>query len=73
MTKDGAELDELVLALDDTTLKGTFALQDFDAPAYRFALDVDRVDADRYLPPKARDAQAGERRPATSSCRRTTR
>ena len=30
------------------------------APAYRFALDVDRVDADRYLPPKARDAEAGE-------------
>ena len=37
-----------------------FALQGFDAPAYRFALDVDAVDADRYLPPKARDAEAGE-------------
>ena len=60
VTKDGAELDDLVLALDETTIKGTFALQGFDAPAYRFALDVDRVDADRYLPPKARDAQAGE-------------
>jgi AsmA protein len=60
VTKDGAELDNLVLALDETTMKGTFALQGFDAPAYRFALDVDRVDADRYLPPKARDAQAGE-------------
>jgi uncharacterized protein involved in outer membrane biogenesis len=61
ITKDGAELDELVLGLDETMIKGTFALQGFDAPAYRFALDVDRVDADRYLPPKARDAQAGER------------
>jgi uncharacterized protein involved in outer membrane biogenesis len=61
VTKDGAELDELVLGLDETTIKGTFALQSFAAPAYRFALDVDRVDADRYLPPKARDAQAGER------------
>jgi AsmA protein len=60
VTKDGAELDNLVLALDETTIKGTFALQNFAAPAYRFALDVDRVDADRYLPPKARDAQAGE-------------
>jgi uncharacterized protein involved in outer membrane biogenesis len=59
-TKEGAQLDDLVLALDDTTIRGTFALQGFDAPSYRFALDVDRVDADRYLPPKARDAQAGE-------------
>ena len=60
VTKEGAALEDLVLALDESTIKGTFALQGFDAPAYRFALDVDRVDADRYLPPKARDAQAGE-------------
>jgi AsmA protein len=61
ITKDGANLDDLVLGLDETTIKGTFALQNFEAPGYRFALDVDRVDADRYLPPKARDAEAGER------------
>ncbi len=60
VTETGAELDSLVLALDETTLRGTFALQGFDAPAYRFALDVDAVDADRYLPPNARDAEAGE-------------
>jgi AsmA protein len=60
VTKDGAELDNLVLALDETTIKGSFALRGFDTPSYRFALDVDSVDADRYLPPKARDAQAGE-------------
>jgi uncharacterized protein involved in outer membrane biogenesis len=60
VTKDGAELDALVLTLDETTIRGTFTLQGFDAPAYRFALNVDAVDADRYLPPNARDAQAGE-------------
>jgi AsmA protein len=60
VTKDGAELDGLVLTLDETTIRGNFTLQGFDAPAYRFALNVDAVDADRYLPPKARDAQAGE-------------
>ena len=27
VTKDGAQLDDLVLALDETTIKGTFALQ----------------------------------------------
>ena len=36
VTKDGAELDSLVLTLDETTIRGTFALQGFDAPAYRF-------------------------------------
>ncbi len=60
VTKDGAQLDDLVLALDDTTIKGAFALANFASPSYRFTLDVDRVDADRYLPPKARDAQKGE-------------
>jgi AsmA protein len=60
ITKDGARLDDLTLALDETTLQGTFSLQGFEAPAYRFALNVDAVDADRYLPPKAREAEAGE-------------
>jgi AsmA protein len=49
-----------VLALDETKIKGSFTLQGFETPAYRFALDVDAVDADRYLPPKSRDAKAGE-------------
>jgi len=60
ITNDGATLDDVVLALDETKVKGSFALQGFEAPAYRFTLDVDAVDADRYLPPKARDADAGE-------------
>lgn len=59
-TKDGAELDDLVLVLDETTIRGSFTLRNFADPAYRFALRVDRVDADRYLPPKARDADPGE-------------
>jgi len=60
ITKDTADLNGLVLTLDETTIKGTFSLQGFESPAYRFALEVDAVDADRYLPPKARDADAGE-------------
>jgi AsmA protein len=50
----------VVLALDDTKITGTFSVVGFDKPAYRFALAVDSVNADRYLPPKARDANAGE-------------
>lgn len=55
-----ARFDELVLLLDDSKLTGNFALVGFDKPTYRFALAVDRVDADRYLPPKARDAKQGQ-------------
>ena len=60
ITNDRAELDDVVLKLDETTIKGTFSLQGFEKPAYRLTLNVDAVDADRYLPPKARDANAGE-------------
>jgi len=60
VNKNRAELTDLVLALDDSKISGNFTLDGFDQPAYRFTLNVDRVDADRYLPPKARDAEAGE-------------
>ena len=60
VTKDRADLSGLVLAIDETRITGAFALVGFERPAYRFDLDVDRVDADRYLPPKARDAGVGE-------------
>jgi len=58
--KSKAELTDVVLALDESRITGQFTLEGFDAPKYRFALNVDRVDADRYLPPKARDAKEGE-------------
>lgn len=55
-----ARLTDLTLALDDSKITGNFAIEGFDDPAFKFALVVDAVDADRYLPPKKRDAQAGE-------------
>lgn len=59
--KNRARFSNLVLALDDSKITGDFALEGFGAnPLYRFTLAVDRVDADRYLPPKARDAKKGE-------------
>jgi AsmA protein len=39
------------MQLDDTTAKGMLGVADFDAMALRFDLDVDRLDADRYLAP----------------------
>jgi AsmA protein len=51
MTKTSAEIGDILLQLDDTTAKGMLAVADFDSKALRFDLSVDRINADRYLPP----------------------
>lgn len=51
MTKSSAELDNITLQLDATTATGTLAIADIAAKALRFDLSVNRIDADRYLPP----------------------
>lgn len=51
LTKTSAEVGNIQLQLDDTTAKGMLGIADFDAKALRFDLNVDRIDADRYLPP----------------------
>ncbi len=44
-----AELNNLNVRLDDTTIRGQLRLTDPDTAAVEFALAVDRFDADRYL------------------------
>ncbi|RLJ17926.1 AsmA family protein [bacterium endosymbiont of Escarpia laminata] len=46
-------LKDLRIALDDTQIKGEFELIDPANPAYAFTLDIDKIDLDRYLPPKS--------------------
>jgi AsmA protein len=46
-------LDDLKLTLDQTNASGSFGLRDFATQALEFALKVDQIDADRYLPPAA--------------------
>ena len=43
-------LDELSVMLDRSTLTGNFSLADFNQPAYRFDLALDRINVDDYLP-----------------------
>jgi len=43
----------LNLSLDDTRVDGSARVDSFAEPAIRFALKVDRIDLDRYLPPEA--------------------
>jgi uncharacterized protein involved in outer membrane biogenesis len=55
-----ARFSDLVLQLDESQITGDFTVVGRDKPAYRFALAIDGVDADRYLPPNAREAKEGE-------------
>jgi len=44
-------LTDLTVTLDETTLKGRAGITDLATNAVEFALAVDRIDLDRYLPP----------------------
>lgn len=60
----------LRLKLDDSTLSGEAAITDVATQAVRFDLKLDRLDADRYLPPEAKTtstAAAGAGPAATTS------
>jgi len=52
LTPESADLGNLVMRLDDTTARGSFGVADFASEALRFDLEVDRIDADRYLAPE---------------------
>jgi AsmA protein len=53
LTKSSAEVGDIVMKLDETTMRGMVGVADFAAKALRFDLNVDRIDADRYLPPSS--------------------
>lgn len=45
---------ELALVLDQTKLNGKFSLTNFEAPAYRFGINIDQINIDRYMSPQAK-------------------
>ena len=45
--------DDIDMTLDDSRVTGQFAVDGFKGSAFSFALAIDRVDADRYLPPRS--------------------
>ena len=50
-TADSASLESLTVKLDDTTVTATGAVKNFAKPAITAEMNVDDLDADRYLPP----------------------
>jgi AsmA protein len=50
-----------VLNLDESTLKFSLNASDFSRPNLAFDFNLDRIDADRYLPPKSEQRPAAEK------------
>lgn len=50
-TENSADLQDLVINLDDTLAKGSLGIHDFSQPAFTFNLGLDTLNLDRYLPP----------------------
>jgi AsmA protein len=66
LTKTSAELGDVTLQLDDTTAKGSVGVADFASKALRFDLNVDRINADRYLAsPAAAPVKTTDKSPPT--------
>ena len=71
-SKNSISLSNLALRLDATRIKGTLSVADFSQPAIGFKLDVDGIDADRYLPPEKAEKAGGDARRATNPALRKT-
>ena len=56
---------DLTAKFDQTTLRANLGLEGFDAPHYRFDVDIDQIDLDRYLvaQPDAKPAPSSGRKP----------
>ncbi len=60
---------QLDLTLDQSKLTGNLAINNFAKPAFDFKLNLDEIDADRYLPPasKTEDVKVTAQAPAETS------
>lgn len=52
LTSTSAQLRKLQLHIDDSVVTGGVDVDDFSRPSTRFQLAVDKLDLDRYLPPR---------------------
>ncbi len=54
-------VSRLAMVLDETNLNGTLSITDFENSSIQFGIDIDQINADRYLPP----AEGNQPRPVT--------
>jgi AsmA protein len=59
--------NDLVLKFDQSTLKGNVGIKNFSQPALNFKLNLDNIDADRYMPPVSEEKPQAVATPATAA------
>ncbi len=64
-TKQDLSLNGMKLTLDGSHINGDLAVTEFSNPGLSFKLDVDSINADRYLPPRPPEGEAA--RPAAAA------
>ncbi|QGY39057.1 AsmA family protein [Pseudodesulfovibrio cashew] len=66
-TPDAVSLESMAVVLDDTNITATGSVANFAKPAVRLELNVDDIDADRYLPPASDKKQDGTKTASTET------
>jgi AsmA protein len=67
-SSDSFAAKNLTISLDQSKITGQLAISNFAKPAINFALKLDQIDADRYLPPQAESkAQPATKKPAAQT------
>ncbi len=65
-TADSAKINDLLIKLDDTQLKGSASIKNFSKPAVKFDFNIDSIAVGRYLPPE-KQAQKTEKQATSAS------
>ena len=63
INNERAEFKQILATLDDSSLKGSASVENFERPAFKFDLDLDELNVDDYLPPGSAE-QAQSEQPA---------
>ncbi len=64
LTEKQLQLPALELVLDDTQVRGSAAIEDLEAMALRFDLNINAINVDRYLEPEPEEGSAESKTPA---------
>jgi AsmA protein len=65
-SSDSFAAKNLTISLDQSKITGQLAISNFAKPAVNFALKLDQIDADRYLPPQAEAEAKAKAQPAAN-------
>ncbi len=64
---EAVELSDLNLIFDDSTLTGSMSVKNFEKPQVKVAMALDRINADRYLPPPVETPEGDETEAAAAA------